>query len=71
MRRTEGWIPNNSCASCTYWHRGIGVSHNHCDNPASQIEDSLDHRANGLETRTNTYLDDCSFWKPRQEVPDA
>lgn len=33
MNECRGPDPKNSCRSCKYFHRGIGVSHNHCDIP--------------------------------------
>ena len=51
--RCKGPDPKNSCTSCKWWHRGLGVSHNHCDYPYILRDD---RRANGhysLPTRIN------------------
>jgi len=44
---SNGPEPHNSCKSCSYWHQGVRVSHNHCDNPVSRYYDSMHSRANG------------------------
>lgn len=61
----EAPLPKNDCVSCQDFHRGIGVSHNHCDNRHPYNSDG-DSRANG-HSSVDGVFQDCPF---RTSIPD-
>jgi hypothetical protein len=55
-------LPENDCVSCQDFHRGIGVSHNHCDNRHPYNSDG-DSRANGHGSVDGVFQN-CPFRTP-------
>ena len=62
LNKSQGAIPDNNCATCQWWHRGNGISHNHCDNH-HPYNDGGDGRANGHGS-IDFKFSNCGFREP-------
>jgi hypothetical protein len=50
-----------SCNTCVWFHEGIEVDHNHCDNPTSSH--AMEMRANGR------LLESCPYFMEKEAKP--